>query len=288
MKVALTGASGYFAKYVRHELMHHGYDIIAIDKRPLPDHDDRFPFVYADLTRLDEAKRALDGADAVIHLAGIPHPLSDPADAVYAANALGAFSTAWAAGEIGATKFIYASSESVLGTAFHPELFKPRSFPIDESHPTVPLDPYGISKVAAEKAVESCGARFGFAAVALRMPWIWGMDDSDRRSFYTQLITEYPNWQKNLWAYVDARDAARAFTQTLKAKLAPKSFEAYYVVADQTWVASIRKSKDLIKDFFPGVRAKKNDDAYFSLIANAKAKQELGWSPAFSVDALLR
>ena len=287
MNIAVTGASGFFAKYVLHELIHFGYDVIAIDKKPMHPTDARFEFRLADLTKMEEATRALAGVDGVIHLAGIPHPLSDPPQEVYAANALGTFTTAWAAGEIGIKTFVFASSESVLGTAFHPEVFQPQYLPIDERHPTVPLDPYGISKVAAESAVESCAERFGFVAAALRMPWIWGIDSPERRTLYQQLITEFPNWRKNLWAFVDARDAARAFVQVLRVQLEPRMLHKYYIVADHTWIAPLKTTRNLIEEYFPNTHVPHEPDEYFSLISNAKAKAELGWAPEFEAEKLL-
>jgi UDP-glucose 4-epimerase len=286
MKVAVTGSSGFFAKYVIDALIHHGYDIVGIDRKDGHPNESRFAFEKADLTVMQDALRALDGIEAVIHLAGIPHPLSDPADDVYKANALGTFVTAWAAGEVGVKKFIYASSESVLGTAFHPTKYIPEYFPIDERHPTEPVDPYGISKLAAEAAVFGAAQHFGFAAAALRMPWIWGTDNAERRELYKGLIAQYPNWFKNLWAFIDARDAAQAFVLALQADLEIGVLEKYYIVNDHTWVSPVRSSKSLIEEYFDGVKVNLDPDSGFSLISNAKAKRELDWKPVHGIESL--
>src|SRR3954465_11957070 len=101
MKVAVTGSSGYFAKYVIDELHVNGHSIIGIDIRQPENPNGKISFVQSDCTVLAQMQSALRGCDAVIHLAGIPHPLERTADDVFQANALGSFVTAWAAGELG-------------------------------------------------------------------------------------------------------------------------------------------------------------------------------------------
>jgi len=205
---------------------------------------------------------------------------------VYTVNAAGAFVTAWAAGELGIQRYIYASSESVLGTAFHPQVFDPLYFPISEQHPTLPLDPYGISKVVAEHTLERCAERFHLQAASLRMPWIWGVDLAEGRTLYKQLITDYKNWKKNLWAFVDARDAARAFRLALSAPLKAGRLESYYIVSNHTWVAPERTTTSLIEEFFPDVTLGVDLEPYASLISNAKAKVELGWEPIHGAEEI--
>jgi UDP-glucose-4-epimerase GalE len=44
----------------------------------------------------------------------------------------------------------------------------PQRFPIDEAHPQAPVNPYGMTKYAAERAIADYGAAYGLRAVALR------------------------------------------------------------------------------------------------------------------------
>jgi UDP-glucose 4-epimerase len=284
VNVAVTGASGYFAPYVIRAIESHGHSVFGIDLLA-PQGESQHSFRQADLTNLESAKRALDGAEAVVHLAGIPIPIGNSPDDVYKANALGTFVTAWAAGEQGIERFIYASSESVLGNAFHPDVLMPEYFPIDERHPTFPLDPYGISKLAAEHAIECAAQRFSFAAAALRMPWIWARDADERKQFYQELITNYPLWKKNLWAFVDARDAGEAFALALTSEALKKGkMEPYFIVATQHWVAPTRSTASLIEEFYPNVHRLRDPDTYGSLISNTKAHTELGLTPEYGVE----
>ena len=69
-----------------------------------------------------------------------------------------------AAVKVGARKFVYASSEAVLGFAYRTRDLKPDYFPIDEEHPLRPQDSYGMSKMgwrpAAPMRAEARSKRF--------------------------------------------------------------------------------------------------------------------------------
>lgn len=279
-KVLVTGGSGAVGRYVVDELLQHGYRVGVLDLvAPLPV---QLVFHQADILDLDAVLRAMDGYDAVIHVAGIPHPLNDPAKRVFDVNVNGTFNTLEAAAQHGIDKVVMTSSESTLGFAFMTHVMQPVSLPIDEQHPNRPQDPYGLSKVVCEQICRSYSARYLMRTVCLRAPWIW-LPQAAQRPFYQNLVTDYPSWSKNLWAFVDARDVATAHRLALESRL-ESLHEAFFITAAENWTGL--DSRDLLARFYPDVAAKAIAPDLVgaaSLISHAKARRMLGYKPRFGV-----
>lgn len=76
MKLAITGCNGRVGRRVVALALKHGHTVVGIDCTPLtqsagsPDRDDRFTFLELDLRVYEDALKALDGCEAVCHLAG--------------------------------------------------------------------------------------------------------------------------------------------------------------------------------------------------------------------------
>ena len=152
-------------------------------------------------------------------MAGIPHPLNNTAEEVFHLNVNGTFNVLEAAAVNKVAKVVVTSSESTLGFAFMSNRMVPEYFPIDELHPLRPQDPYGLSKVVAEEMCRSYSARYGMRTVCLREPWIW-VPEPAAIEFYKDLIHNYRQWHKNLWAYVHVYDVATAHRLAVETDLA--------------------------------------------------------------------
>lgn len=108
---------------------------------------------------------ALDGVDAVFHLAAIAHePRAEPGR-LRAVNVDATASLARAAFAQGA-RFVFASSIKANGEA--------SATPIDERSPLAPTEPYGASKRDAECAIEMAAAQTEGRWIALRPPLVYG------------------------------------------------------------------------------------------------------------------
>lgn len=281
-RVLVTGGSGAVGRYVVDELLQHGYALGVLDK--VAPRQAQVRFHQVDILDLEAVAGAMAGYDAVVHVAGIPHPLADPAKRVFDVNVNGTFNTLEAAARHGIARVVMTSSESTLGFAFMTQAMAPLYAPIDELHPNRPQDPYGLSKVVCEQICQSYSARYGMVTVCLRAPWIWLPEDS-QRAFYRTLVADYGNWNKNLWAFVDARDVARAHRLALEAPLATHH-EAFFITAADNWTG--RPSRELLAQYYPGVDAGSPQiDAAQSLISHAKATRVLGYRPLHGVDDVL-
>jgi UDP-glucose 4-epimerase len=279
MKVLVTGGSGMVGRYVVDELaLTHAVEVL--DLKPL--HRNDLPFHRVDVLDLPAVSSLVKGFDAIVHLAGIPHPLTEPAEKVFRVNTLGTYNTLEACLLNGIKKFIFMSSESTLGFAFSTTRIWPEYIPIDESHPLRPQDPYGLSKVAGEMLCKGFSEKVELQTICLRAPWIWVPEE---RAHYKKLVTEYDQWRGNLWAFVHVKDVARAIAQVLENN-SLKRHDAFFICADKNWAG--RDSRSLLAEFYPEITNIAKDFGHDqSLISNRKAKQSFGFTPRFGAKDIL-
>lgn len=146
-------------------------------------------------------------------------------------------------------------------------------FPIDEMHPCLPDEPYGLSKVICELQADTIVRRYPFMRIAsLRLHWSVPSrsraqrDDPTRRS-------------KDLWGYVQEDSAADAFLLALTEETGKWSgHEAFFIVAPV--VAMDEDSRELRQKFWPHVPVKdgKEVSGRKGFFDCGKAERLLGWS----------
>lgn len=282
MKVLVTGGSGLVGRSVVADFSHdHQVDVLDL-KNPADGHSG---FHRADMLSLAALTRVVRDYDAVVHLAGIPHPLNDPPEKVFQVNTVGTFNMLEACALGGIPKFIFMSSESTLGFAFSKTRMWPEYLPIDEEHPLRPQDPYGLSKVSGEMLCAAYQRTYGMETIALRAPWIW-VDEPAEIETYRRLVREPERWPKNLWAYVHVRDVAQAIRRAIAVDRFGRH-EAFFICADDQWTDL--PSRALVAQFYPEVRLPVDAlPGRQALISTAKAASLLRFRPTCSRDDLLR
>jgi nucleoside-diphosphate-sugar epimerase len=271
MRIVVTGASGKAGRYVVRELVDAGHDVLATDIAPRLA-DCPAPFVRADLTVYGDAVEILDGVDAVAHLANIPAPeLFTPAHTLNTNNAMNS-NVFLAAAHHRLRRVVWASSETTLGLPFD---VPPRYAPVDEGHYPVPTSTYALSKIVAEAMAEQISSWSGIPFVALRLSNV--IEPADYAQFRTyQDDARARKW--NLWGYIDARDGASAFRAALEADT---TGAVSAIVANDDTVME-RPSAELLREVFPDVALTREVGANQTLLANDRAKELFGWSPAHS------
>ncbi len=261
-------------KYVAQDLSG-DYEVSVADKNQ-PGFDTKFYRI--DVTD-SKTFAAIDGEfDAILHLAGIPHPLDNPAEVVFHVNTIGTFNTLQFAAARGVKKVILASSESTLGFAFARKPHAPFYFPIDEQHPLAPQDAYGLSKVCSEEILKSYSRGYGITTIALRFPWIWVPEERERQR-YRELISDYPKWYKNLWAWVHVHDVSQAFKKAIE--FHSEKFERFFITADDNWTG--RPSSELIANFYSDSQIVHAITGEKSLISSDLARVVLKYSPRHTI-----
>ncbi|MFN2643930.1 MAG: NAD-dependent epimerase/dehydratase family protein [Burkholderiales bacterium] len=159
MRIAVTGATGFVGRALCARLGAE-HELRALVRAP--DTTLRCEQrVIGDLARFREWRAALDGMQAVVHLAGYAHGHGDAAS-LHAVNIDATLAAAQAARSAGA-HFIFASTIKVHGD-------ESRS-PLKETSPLAPRDPYARSKAQAEEALRSLP---GLRLTVLRAPLVYG------------------------------------------------------------------------------------------------------------------
>lgn len=144
----------------------------------------RFRFVEGDITNPDTCRSACEGADYVLHQAGlgsVPRSIQDPV-ATNRANIDGFLNMLVAARDRGIARFVYASSSSVYGD--HPDL------PRQEERIGEPLSPYAVTKYVNELYARVFARLYGLHSIGLRYFNVFG-PRQDPNGAYAAVI---PKW----------------------------------------------------------------------------------------------
>jgi len=169
-KILITGGAGSCGRYLTASLLGRGYEVRVIDKdvEPLRRLGDKgLTLFHAGLEDRDALIPAVDGVDAVLHLAW---SFSEDPLEVLEQDLRGHIYLLEEMASRKVRHLIYASTAVVYG--------KPRYSPIDEEHPLrveearKPL--YGIAKAAAEKLCLMYGKTKGPPATVVRFWWAYG------------------------------------------------------------------------------------------------------------------
>jgi nucleoside-diphosphate-sugar epimerase len=213
-RVLVTGAGGMLGRAVLAHLAAAGTPVTALVLEPGQKVEaDRV--VLGDARDVAAVRKALDGAAAVVHLAAIPSPEHHPGEEVFGNNALGTFTVLEQAGLAGLTRAVIASSYSVTGLPFAPRRRVPAYLPVDESLPVRAEDPYALSKQVDEATAAMMWWRHGLSVLALRFPFLGGTERLAARA--AGYARDPAKGARELWSYLDLRDAARACELALHA-----------------------------------------------------------------------
>jgi nucleoside-diphosphate-sugar epimerase len=271
MKVVITGVTGAVGPFVVAELGK-GHELTLFARQEF---ETQHRLVLGDLTVADDCQRALEGAQALVHLAAI----SEPAPEAFHVNACGTYHVLESARAQGVSRVIMASTNCVYGHCFpiSDRTFLLDFLPIDETHPCRPEDNYGLSKKLDEDMLAIFSRTWGIRTAALRLNWMWGPKE-------IQWWTEMPErdlaqFAPYFWAYVDARDTARAFRLALEAADLPEH-GVYNISAADTMAEA--DSLELVKRFYPDVKLGAELPGRASFFDWTQAKLAFGYEPQHS------
>lgn len=271
MKVVITGATGAVGPFVITEL-EKGHELHLFVRRPI---GTKHRVVLGDLTSADDCQHALEGAEAVVHLGAI----SEPAPEAFHVNTCGTYHLLEAARAQGLARVIMASTNCVYGHCFpiSGRPFPLDFLPIDETHPCRPEDNYGISKKLDEEMLVIYSQTWGIRTAAMRLNWVWGPKEIE---WWTELPErDLAQFAPYFWAYVDGRDAARAFRLALEATGLPEH-GVYNISAVDTMADE--ESLELVNRFFPDVELSAEMPGRASFFDSNLARLAFGYEPQHS------
>lgn len=275
--VLVTGSDGRIGQATVRELQAHGYKVTPADRVATQD----WMTQVIDFEDLGQVIGVMQGHDAVIHLAAIPSPTRHTNEVVFRNNVITTFNVLEAATILGIKNIVMASSISALGYAFYHRHFDPHYIPIDEAHPQLSQDSYGLSKMIGEELAEGFLRRTpDMSLVSLRFTFV--ADENGIQ--YIKKRRENPVDTEPFgafWTYVDVRDAA--ISCRLSIEYDKPGHEAFYISAPVIY----RKEpiQDLLRQCYPGdypIADHIKGDA--SPVDCSKAEKLLGWTATYNWD----
>lgn len=240
-KVLVTGASGLLGSYVVNELAGKA-DIVGLDLMSPSESAQFSGFVTGSIEEADTVKQAVQGCNAVIHVAARPNIWSGAGHEIVRTNVTGTWNVLQAAEDAGVKRVVVTSSDSVVGyTVLEGAMIPPEYLPVDNKHPLHPTDAYALSKVLCEKTAQAFVDRGKLEVVVLRPVYVL------YPKFECEVLARAADPENNkgpaaggrqpagggvMWHYVDPRDLARAFRMALEAH--SPGFGPYFISGPNT------------------------------------------------------
>ena len=303
MRALVTGGAGYIGSVVADELIRNGHEVVVYDNL-YRGHRDAVPeaasFVHADLfdtSVLSETLRTRQ-IEAVVHMAAdslVGESIANPAK-YYRNNLQAGIALIDAMRLAGVQQLVFSSTVSIYG--------EPTRLPIEEGDLMLPVNPYGDTKLAFERALRWYGEAYGLRSICLRYFNAAGATErlGERHEPETHLVPivlqvaagqrqelvifgdDYATRDGTcIRDYIHVQDLARAHGLALQALAGGAASTAYNLGCGSQGttvlevIAAVRKATGSAVPARVGPR-RSGDPA--QLIASAKRiERELGWKP---------
>jgi UDP-glucose 4-epimerase len=260
MHYLITGGAGFIGSHLVEHLLGSGHSVTVLDnfstgcRSNLPNHE-KLRVVADDL--LTCAHSLPDGLavtfDGIAHLAAIPSVQESWATPrrAHDANLTAMMSVLELRKRLKIPRLVLASSAAVYGN--------PVSLPIAEIHPTEPMSPYGLQKLASERYGYLFAAKERFSFAALRLFNVYGprqRGDSPYSGAISKFICAMQNQQaieifgdgSQTRDFVYVKDAARAFEAALTTQAQGTAITCNVATG---CAVSIRELFEGLREFFP-------------------------------------
>jgi UDP-glucose 4-epimerase len=295
-KIVVTGGSGFLGHHLIKALLEAGYEVKNIDLKEFPQHDSvkdlKVRTVIGDVRDLKLMEKELAGADLVFHLASLieaGESVKHPGKFVDY-NVVGMLHVLEAMRTNKVKNFIFSSSAAVYG--------EPVQVPIKEDDRTIPINPYGMTKLAMEGLLSSYVSSFRFSGVALRYFNLYGTEEHhvpETHAIPRFIEQIYQDQEVTVWGsgehqrdYIHIRDIVDAHLKAIKL-VEEKPQEYHYLNLSTEQPASVLELVKIIEQ----AMSKKANVKHFPprpgdpllLYADAsKARATLGWEPQVKLE----
>jgi UDP-glucose 4-epimerase len=303
--VLVTGGAGYIGSHAVKALRARGEQVVVYDN-----------FVAGHREATTAASVVIEGdihdakslaaalrthrCDAVMHFAAwlsVSDSVGDPAG-YYRNNVVGALSVLEAILEAGVRHFVFSSTAAVFGN--------PEDTPITEQHPTRPINAYGETKLAIERALPHYDRAYGLRSIALRYFNAAGADPDGQigedhdpethvvpraidsalgRTSFEVFGDDYETPDGTcLRDYIHVTDLASAHVLALDALRAGAKSAVYnlgngHPISVKEVLASVERVTSRRVPF--EIRSRRVGDPAVLFASSERIKRDLGWRPQF-------
>ncbi len=312
--ILITGGAGYIGSHCALEFLNQGENIIIFDNLENGHIETinslkqagRVEFIKGDLRNIQDIEEVFkkDKIDTVIHFAGciqVEESVKNPAK-YYRNNILGSLNLFDTMVKYDVKKIVFSSTCAIYG--------EPKYTPLDEKHPKNPVNPYGRTKLMIEQILEDYDRAYGLKSIRLRYFNVAGADSQTRIGEWHEPETHLiPNILKSVFEkdktfkifgndydtfdgtcirdYVNVEDMATAHVKAYN-YLKQNNKSDYFNIGTSNG-SSVKEIFDTAKSVtgreikVETIDRREGDAAI--LIANSeKAKKQLGWAPAKSLE----
>jgi len=298
-RVLVTGGAGYKGCILVPKLLKKGHEVVVYDlmityDRGLPEHP-KLKVIKGDIRDNKSFRQALDGCDAVIHMACISNDPSFELDPELSKtiNYECFEPMVKASKEAGVKRFIYVSSSSVYGVSDAPD--------VTEEHPLVPLTDYNKYKGLCEPILGKYQSP-DFTTVTFRPATVCGYSPRMRfdlsiniltnHAYQRGVITVFGGKQKRPNIHIE--DVTDVYVQALEwpaEKLAGQIFNAGYENHTISQLAEFVKK--VVEEEFPEkkpikVETTESNDNRSYHVNSDKIFRFFGWKPKRTIEDAVR
>ncbi len=272
--IVVTGAAGRLGRRVVQSLVDQNKEVLATDQ--LVADDLPAEFVRCDLADAKAVEGILKDAEAVVHMGAIPGPLREDPRVIFDNNVASTFNVMMSAAELGLRRVVFSSSAFGMGWAHDGAAFVPLYLPLDEDHPMMPFEPYGLSKQIGEDIGRMIARNSNTTVVSLRFTNV-ALPEVQAEFPWPAPTPENP-LTLVMWAFADARDVAEAHVLALDAEI--EEYEAFMIAQPSSRFKE--PTIELVKNNFgERVEIREGLSGAASVISTEKARRLLGWRPRY-------
>ena len=291
MSIMITGGAGFIGSSIADGLIKEGYEVIIVDnqiKQRKQNINSKAKKNDVDVCSSQLSECFDSDVEAVIHNAALIKANESflKTEEYFRNNVLGTLNVLECCKNFNVKKFIFASS----GGAIYGEQKK---FPCDELHEEKPINPYGMTKLMAEKLILNFKKKYRMSNVILRYSNVYGPRQTEgAASIFIKSIknkkTIFINGDGNQTRdFVFVEDVVDLNIKALKSKnngIFNVSSETETSVNDI--IEHLKKiSKKYFKVEYRKIAAK---EVLRSCLKNEKAKKAFNWHPKHSMEEGLR
>ena len=299
-KILITGGAGYCGSVLTPQLLDRGYrvtvyDILYYGSDFLPKDNPNLKVIQGDIRDVAQFTEALEGIEAVLHLACISNDASFVLDEDLSTSVnLDAFEPmVVAAKEAGVKRFVYMSTSSVYGVSDAPD--------ITEDHPLVPLTLYNKFKGMCEPLLFKHTDE-NFTGVACRPATVCGYGPRQRLDVSVNILTNHAVSKGKITVFggsqlrpnlhiQDYADLCRMLLEAPDEKIADEIFNCGFQNMSIMDIAQIVKK--VVEEEFPekgdiDIETTPTDDIRSYHINSDKIRRILGFEPKHTIEEAVR